>query len=147
MHIDLDTTKNTKDRRKLATKSKPRESHAEKTSFSDMVIGHLNTGLIPDNISEVIDKLDQYASDLTENPDMYNLNKYKAAVFQAADFLLTKAFKLRAWSDRNKKKFEVVKILDQKLNQLYQALFVNRHMSTALRTVGAIKGILLNELR
>jgi uncharacterized protein YaaR (DUF327 family) len=92
-----------------------------------------------------LENLDTLENNLIANPDQENYKEYKQYIKMISNKLLKNAFKLSTVKDSRKKQYNYIKIIDDNLNQLFNAIMQktgNREKIVSL--IGSIKGIILD---
>ena len=122
------------------------KSLSSNESFRDVLEAEVTTP--EDAVLALLKQLEHHEQDLQEMPSHGNFFAYKNQVRALTNQILKEGYRLKSFKDRNDRNFEVVQIIDKKLADIYSALLRrNPEVRFILRTMGEIRGLLLDELR
>lgn len=92
-----------------------------------------------------LENLEAVENKLISNPNRENFNEYRQYVKMIGDKLMKNAFKMSSIKDMRKKQFNFIKIVDENLSQLFNAIMQkSENRDKIISLVGAIKGIILD---
>ena len=146
------TVKSSLHHSRLPFSSRRAETRVEEEAFSELLTGQLRSqgegkGR-QQQWQQRFSHLNRIQKELVEHPNLQVFSQYKDEVRTLAREIMNQAVKLHRFEDKRKREFEVIKVVDDKLMTLWhQVTSPGNEVNAALRTMGEIRGILLEELR
>lgn len=90
-------------------------------------------------------QLDEEERDFAESPSRERFETYRRTVKQLCSLLIHRGYRLQGWEDKRKRRYEIIKIIDSRLAQLYSGLLRrNQDVVIALHLMGQIRGLIFD---
>jgi uncharacterized protein YaaR (DUF327 family) len=97
------------------------------------------------NIDIILNELNEIENRLIDNPNSSNFFEFQSFIKEVSGKLINKAFKLVHFNDSKKKQYEYVRIIDEKLKELYSQILKKDGNKTKISIImGNIRGIILD---
>jgi len=88
--------------------------------------------------------LDAHEEQFSDQPTRENFEHYRKTVRALCEMILQRAYRLQSWSDKKNRYYEIVKIIQSDLSQIYGSLLHrNQNVIISLHLMGEIRGLLL----
>jgi uncharacterized protein YaaR (DUF327 family) len=116
-------------------------------AFSSLVAQMVQRGKSdrPKTVEDLMAQLDDEERDFAEAPSRERFESYRKTVKQLCSMLLNRGYRLQGWEDKRKRRYEVIKIIDSRLAQLYTGLLRrNQDVVIALHLMGQIRGLIFD---
>ena len=79
-----------------------------------------------------------------DQPTRENFEHYRKTVRALCEMILQRAYRLQSWSDKKNRYYEIVKIIQGDLSEIYSSLLHrNQNVIISLHLMGEIRGLLL----
>ncbi|MDH4199068.1 MAG: YaaR family protein [Spirochaetia bacterium] len=92
-----------------------------------------------------MDNLEDIENKFIENPDSANFFEYKTYLKTVAGKIIQNAYKKISLKDSKKKQYEIVKVIDKNLDELYQLIMQKSANKQKISIImGNIKGLILD---
>ena len=97
------------------------------------------------HLEDLMENLESYEENLLNMPDVNNFNAYRDQVKKIVKKILDDGFLYKSFKDRHQRRYEFVKIIDNKLNELLTNITRrNKEIVVMLHLMGQIKGLILD---
>jgi uncharacterized protein YaaR (DUF327 family) len=96
-------------------------------------------------VEDLMAQLDEEERDFAESPSRERFETYRRTVKQLCSLLIHRGYRLQGWEDKRKRRYEIIKIIDSRLAQLYSGLLRrNQDVVIALHLMGQIRGLIFD---
>lgn len=90
-------------------------------------------------------ELDEEEREFANAPSKERFESYRKTVKALCALLVQRGYRLQGWEDKRKRRYEIVKTIDQRLAQLYSDLLRrNQDVVIALHLMGQIRGLIFD---
>jgi uncharacterized protein YaaR (DUF327 family) len=136
---------------KLHTRQQPGparpQAAAASPAFASLVAQIVQRGKSdrPRTVEDWMAQLDEEEREFAESPSRERFETYRRTVKQLCSLLIHRGYRLQGWEDKRKRRYEIIKIIDSRLAQLYSGLLRrNQDVVIALHLMGQIRGLIFD---
>lgn len=97
------------------------------------------------DVEDLMAELDNDERDFAEEPSRDRFEAYRKTVKALMSMLVSRGYRLQGWEDKKRRRYEIVKVIDARLAQIYSGLLRrNQDVVIALHLMGQIRGLIFD---
>lgn len=97
------------------------------------------------DVEDLMAELDNDERDFAEEPSRDRFEAYRKTVKALMSMLVSRGYRLQGWEDKKRRRYEIVKVIDARLAQIYSGLMRrNQDVIIALHLMGQIRGLIFD---
>lgn len=97
------------------------------------------------DVEDLMADLDNDERDFAEEPSRDRFEAYRKTVKALMSMLVSRGYRLQGWEDKKRRRYEIVKVIDARLAQIYSGLMRrNQDVIIALHLMGQIRGLIFD---
>lgn len=97
------------------------------------------------DVEDLMAELDNDERDFAEEPSRDRFEAYRKTVKALMSMLVSRGYRLQGWEDKKRRRYEIVKVIDARLAQIYSGLLRrNQDVIIALHLMGQIRGLIFD---